>query len=209
MVTFFRHPFSRCRSHWRYEQSLCHRHELARYPYHHKYCTAHFLPKFGAVNDSAAHRAFAEAHCAEHVTRGLTRENGILDDPLPFVLSKLTFFGITERFLPSLCLFLYQAGRFDKALCDCSGLGYGQPLRLAASLPAPDGREAELLRQGRRHVPPLRLRDAELMRVTPRDVELYSQLLVELRKRVRTVEALTGSRIWDCPGSQHRGGGAT
>ena len=123
MVTFFRHPFSRCRSHWRYEQSLCHRHELARYPYHHKYCTAHFLPKFGAVNDSAAHRAFAAEHCAEHVTRGLTPENGMADGPLHFVLSKLTFFGITERFLPSLCLFLYQAGRFDKAQCDCSGLG--------------------------------------------------------------------------------------
>ena len=30
---------------------------------------------------------------------------------------------LTERFLPSLCLFLYQAGRFDRRLCSCGAHG--------------------------------------------------------------------------------------
>lgn len=208
LVSFFRHPFSRCRSHWRYEQALCHRRQLSRYPYQHKYCVEHFLPKYGAINDSATHRAFAHEYCADFMTRGLVATNGMPEGATNFLTSKLSFFGISERFLPSLCLFLFQAGRFDKAQCDCSGTGYGQPLRLASQLPEPDPREAELIRQGRRRMPSLWMRDSELMRLSAGDVEVYSQLVGELQRRIRTVEGLTGSRIWDCPGSHH-GNGAT
>ena len=57
-------------------------------------------------------------------------------------------------------------------------------------------------------MPSLWMKDSELMRLSAGDVEVYSQLVGELQRRVRTVEGLTGSRIWDCPGSHH-GNGAT
>ena len=104
-IGYYRHPFARCRSHWKYEQALCHRPQME---YHRRYCHGYFLPRFGAVNASATHAAFADRYCAEHASRTLGVANGVRVSAQRFVLQTFPFFGITEHFLESLCLFLYQ-----------------------------------------------------------------------------------------------------
>ena len=77
MLSFVRHPVSRCRSHWNYEQALCRRSNLG---VHAPFCTGYFLPNYGApakLHDVAAHTAFASEHCTEIVTRSLTAAHGV------------------------------------------------------------------------------------------------------------------------------------
>ena len=98
LLSFFREPASRCRSHWNYAQELCHRRPLG---VHEAYCRDVFLPRFGAVNETSTHRAFVEAHCSDRATRSLTPANGI-DDPLSFLQQNVSFVGIQVALAPCL-----------------------------------------------------------------------------------------------------------
>ena len=95
LVSFFRHPFARCRSHWKYEQSLCHR-PADRMAWHAHYCKHYFLPRYGAFNDTATHARFADEYCADKATRSLTAANG-MEDARGFLLRKLVLHRITEH----------------------------------------------------------------------------------------------------------------
>ena len=72
-----------------------------------RYCRDVFLPRFGAVNDSATHEAFVQAQCTERASRSLTPLNGI-DDPVRFLQRNVSFVGVHELFLESVCLLLHQ-----------------------------------------------------------------------------------------------------
>ena len=120
MLSFLRHPVSRCRSHWKYEQALCRRRALG---VHAPFCTSYFLPNYGSperLNDTAAHAAFAAEHCTELVTRSLTAQHGV-PSPRLLLTRRFAFFGLQERFLESVCLFLYQV--------------WGSPLPTSSYLP--------------------------------------------------------------------------
>jgi hypothetical protein len=194
ILSFIRHPVARCRSHFRYEHALCRRQPLGM---HQSYCVRVFLPRFGgaALNSSASHAAFADEYCTEQTSRSLTAANGI-PSARQFLLQRVAFFGLTEHFLPSLCLFLHQAGRFRRDLCTCPP--GGGPLRIERELPTTDPTEAELLRQGAIGVPPLRVSDESLLRRSPKDAELYRLGLRVLRLRVRALETRLNASIWEC-----------
>ena len=193
LIGFYRHPFARCRSHWKYEQALCHR---PRMEYHSGYCHGYFLPRFGAFNRSSTHVAFAEQYCREHTSRSLSAENGIHGPPHRFALEKLHFFGITEHFLESLCLFLYQVGRFRRDLCTCSGSA--RPLEIRRELQRQDPAEAELQRQGAAGVPALELSDEQLHGLNNGDLAMYHVLLHTLKQRVHLLEKTVNATIWAC-----------
>ena len=193
IISFVRHPLARCRSHWRYEQSLCHRKPLG---FHADYCNTHFLPKFGAVNNTATHVAFVAKHCTELASRSLTAANGI-PDARRFLLQTAKFVGITEHFLESVCLFLYQAGRFRRDLCTCDGAS-GRPLRVARELSPPDDFDLEMQRRGAVGIPPLRLNEAELERRSPADLKLYAQLLKAFKQRIFALEEAVNASVWSC-----------
>lgn len=196
MLSFFRHPVSRCRSHWRYEQALCRRSPLDG---HTSFCRDYFLPKFGLaekMNDTSAHAAFVAEHCTEHVTRSLVVANGVPSARLLFT-RRFAFFGMQEHFLESVCLFLWQAGRFRRDVCTCPP-GEHAPLRIEQELLPPDAKEAALLRAGSVGVPPLMLSDAELAARSPRDVVLYDTLLRVFRQRVRNMESRVNATVWGC-----------
>lgn len=193
IISFVRHPLARCRSHWRYEQALCHRSPLG---FHQEYCERHFLPRFGAFNRSATHAAFVAAHCTELASRSLSPANGIAD-PTTFLLQTARFVGVTEHFLESVCLFLYQAGRFRRDLCTCDGTS-GRPLRIARELQPPADFDVEMQRRGAVGVPPLRLSEAELLAHSPKDVKLYNTLLHTFRRRVMALERAVNASVWSC-----------
>ena len=85
-------------------QELCHRQPLG---IHEQYCKNDFLPRFGNANNTATHWAFVSEHCKEKSSRSLTAENSITD-PVAFLRDSLSYVGITEHFLESVCLLLYQ-----------------------------------------------------------------------------------------------------
>ena len=104
MLSFYRHPVARCRSHWKYEQALCRRRPLGM---HSDYCNGYFLPRFGGdkLHDTSAHEAFVTQYCTEIVSRSLTSANGIASPP-QLLLQRLVFFGLqvrNSRLLPGLC----------------------------------------------------------------------------------------------------------
>jgi len=199
MLSYLRHPIARCRSHWRYEQSLCRRRPLGM---HAQYCNKYFLPRYGgaAINDSRTHVAFAEQYCTEHVSRSLSPANGIAS-AVRFFVDQFAFVGISELFAPSLCLFLHQARRFRRDLCTCSP---GEPtLLIERELPPQNAYEEAMLRQGAVGVPPLMLNDADLRRRNPQDIAVYEAMLAALKHRVRALERQLNASILDC-GSRHR-----
>jgi uncharacterized membrane protein YgcG len=177
----------------RYEQSLCHRSPLG---FHAEYCNRYFLPKYGDVQNPATHVAFAAAHCTEVTSRSLTAANGI-PDARRFLLQTVKFVGITEHFLESVCLFLYQVGRFRRDLCTCDGTS-GRPLRVMRELPSPPEFDLEMQRRGAQGIPQLRLTDAELGRRSPNDEALYGELLRAFKHRIHALELAVNSSVWSC-----------
>ena len=98
-----RDPVARCRSHWLFDQRMC---RARRHVAHSReYCAA-FLRRFGAVGSAESHRAFAREHCRDQLAPALDGAG-----------AALRFVGIAERYAASLCLLLYDAGRFPRALC--------------------------------------------------------------------------------------------
>jgi hypothetical protein len=174
------------------------------------------------VNETATHEAFVAEYCTEHVTRSLTKSNlgvvrgvstgteaeagggggggGGADLASRWILDSLHFFGLTEYFDESVCLFLYQAGRFRRDLCTCAAAdaAVSGPLAIGQEVPPPDSNEAALQRWYGAGVPPLRLSDAQLRRRSPRDLSLYATLLRAFRERVRALEQRVNASVWQC-----------
>jgi hypothetical protein len=191
LISFYREPVARCRSHWAYEQELCHRQPLG---IHAAYCQGTFLPKYGNANSTAVQAAFVAEHCTELVSRSLTAANGVAE-PLAFLSSQLSFFGVTEHFLESVCLLLYQLGRFRRDMCTCEG---GETLHIARELRPPLNEVWKLNRLRAIGVPALRMSDAELRARSPADVALYDGLLRLFKRRMHQLEVAVKARVWAC-----------
>ena len=183
-----------------YEQSLCHR-SAEGLQGHEEYCRGYFLPRYGRYNDTSTHRAFAREYCAETATRSLSLANGI-DSALTFVQQNLAFFGLTEYFDESICLFLYQSGRFVRNLCTCAAGtrddGARPGLSIRRELPQISPIETEYSQQGAIGVPPLRLTKAELDEQSPNDLKLHWQLVDTFKQRVRSLERAVDAKVWGC-----------
>ena len=91
-----------------------------------RYCRDVFLPRFGAVNNSATHEAFVETQCTERASRSLTPRNGI-DDPVRFLQRNISFVGIHELFLESVCLLLHQVSDGSQKASDGSQMPTDDP----------------------------------------------------------------------------------
>mgnify|MGYP002823656286 CR=1 FL=1 len=102
VLVMVRDPVARCRSHWLFDQRMC---RARRHVAHSReYCAA-FLRRFGAVGSAESHRAFAREHCRDQFAPALDGAG-----------AALRFVGIAERYAASLCLLLYDAGRFPRGL---------------------------------------------------------------------------------------------
>ena len=123
----------------------------------------------------------------------------------------MPFVGVTEHFLESLCLFLFQVGRFRRDLCSCDAARQVAPagaaaevtLLLGRELVPPDLEEKAEMRRASDGVPALMVSDAELEVRSRNDLELYRVVVRTLRQRVRLVEAALNVSIWQC-GRAHR-----
>ena len=114
----------------------------------------------------------------------------------------LRFVGIAERYAASLCLLLYDAGRFPRELCACNGTA-----KLLAEAARPVDEQiassfkfkASLAASDVGHVPRLRLRRAELEALGATDVARYRAARAHFEARVREAEARVGQKFANCP----------
>ena len=188
VLVMVRDPVARCRSHWLFDQRMC---RARRHVAHSReYCAA-FLRRFGAVGSAESHRAFAREHCRDQFAPALDGAD-----------AALRFVGIAERYAASLCLLLYDAGRFPRELCACNGTA-----KLLAEAARPVDEQiassfkfkASLAASDVGHVPRLRLRRAELEALGATDVARYRAARAHFEARVREAEARVGQKFANCP----------
>ena len=188
VLVMVRDPVARCRSHWLFDQRMC---RARRHVAHSReYCAA-FLRRFGAVGSAESHRAFAREHCRDQLAPALDGAG-----------AALRFVGIAERYAASLCLLLYDAGRFPRELCACNGTA-----KLLAEAARPVDEQiassfkfkASLAASDVGHVPRLRLRRAELEALGAADVARYRAARAHFEARVREAEARVGQKFANCP----------
>ena len=188
VLVMVRDPVARCRSHWLFDQRMC---RARRHVAHSReYCAA-FLRRFGAVGSAESHRAFAREHCRDQLAPALDGAG-----------AALRFVGIAERYAASLCLLLYDAGRFPRELCACNGTA-----KLLAEAARPVDEQiassfkfkASLAASDVGHVPRLRLRRAELEALGATDVARYRAARAHFEARVREAEARVGQKFANCP----------
>ena len=188
VLVMVRDPVARCRSHWLFDQRMC---RARRHVAHSReYCAA-FLRRFGAVGSAESHRAFAREHCRDQLAPALDGAG-----------AALRFVGIAERYAASLCLLLYDAGRFPRELCTCNGTA-----KLLAEAARPVDEQiassfkfkASLAASHVGHVPRLRLKRAELEALGATDVARYRAARAHFEARVREAEARVGQKFANCP----------
>ena len=188
VLVMVRDPVARCRSHWLFDQRMC---RARRHVAHSReYCAA-FLRRFGAVGSAESHRAFAREHCRDQLAPALDGAG-----------AALRFVGIAERYAASLCLLLYDAGRFPRELCACNGTA-----KLLAEAARPVDEQiassfkfkASLAKSDVGHVPRLRLKRAELEALGAADVARYGAARAHFEARVREAEARVGQKFANCP----------
>ena len=188
VLVMVRDPVARCRSHWLFDQRMC---RARRHVAHSReYCAA-FLRRFGAVGSAESHRAFAREHCRDQLAPALDGAG-----------AALRFVGIAERYAASLCLLLYDAGRFPRELCACNGTA-----KLLAEAARPVDEQiassfkfkASLAKSDVGHVPRLRLGRAELEALGATDVARYRAARAHFEARVREAEARVGQKFANCP----------
>ena len=188
VLVMVRDPVARCRSHWLFDQRMC---RARRHVAHSReYCAA-FLRRFGAVGSAESHRAFAREHCRDQLAPALDGAG-----------AALRFVGIAERYAASLCLLLYDAGRFPRELCACNGTA-----KLLAEAARPVDEQiassfkfkASLAASDVGHVPRLRLKRAELEALGAADVARYRAARAHFEARVREAEARVGQKFANCP----------
>ena len=194
VLLLMREPGARCRSAWMYEQRLCHGliRGAGKDTISLEYCKQ-FREAYGSYNDTLSHYRFAHRFCNEFVAgdldgarltmRGLLRSGAV------------KYIGITDaHYEASICLLLFQLGRFPRDACSCDGSGQ----KLHALVQQHDQNRA---RRGP-GIPELRLSHADLERISPRDGEVYRDAWQEYARRVRAVEAAVGRPFLHCAASQ-------
>lgn len=203
-LTFYRDPYERCRSEWRYEQALCHPPGgLHTEPVHtQQHCRDWFLPRYGAYNYTSIHQAFVRRYCTDRISSDYER-NGVAFGALTRS-GRLLFLGLADDYFASTCLFWYQAGRFPFRECSCQAA--------TAALGDRTHDPAELIAKGLRRsytsasthgfdplgIPNLRLSREGFQRRNPGDVALYREAKALFDARVRVVEKRVGQRFSRC-----------
>ena len=200
LLTLYRDPVARCRSHWTYDQKLCHS-SFGQDAIRASFCTD-FLKMYGAVNNTAAHDAFAKVKC-DNVLASEFQQNGWPTDfdQLSETI-QLSFVGIAEEYEASLCLYLFQAGRFPHEGCTCDAARTLKPYLEKQGYDLGPRHAYALAHLQHIEVPPLRFSRAELERRSPMDMAFYQAARRQFEQRVRRVEEMTGTRFMT--GCEHR-----
>ena len=200
VFTFYRDPYDRCLSEWRYEQAVCHPPGgLHSRPKHTAdYCTSWFLPQFGRYNSTATHLAFVREYCTERISADYVRHG--LDFRELARSDRLLFVGIAEDYFASTCLFWYQAGRFPFDTCSCEGVRKAGKSSNALELEAKGLRRSFSYRSrfDPLGVPELKLSRDQFERRNVGDAALYREARAMFEIRVRMVEKRVGQRFSNC-----------
>lgn len=202
VLTFYRDPYERCISEWRYEQAQCHPPDgLETKPGATvQYCQGWFLPRFDQYNETLTHRSFVRVFCNERVSADYERHG--LDFRELARSDRLLFVGIKEDYFASICLFWYQTGQFPYDTCSCEAARearvrlnkselFAKGLRPSFSYSGPQARVP-----GR--MPGLRMSREEFERRSPNDVALYREALALFNIRVRQVESRVQQKFSGC-----------
>ena len=190
IVTMYRHPASRCRSHWAHMRDVC---VAAQRSPRVAWLQAHIN---GGANAGRCElypptreggRRFAETFC-RHSFIGDWESHGIPSPQAAYgwMKSHVAFWGLLEHYTSSLCLLWAQAGLRERlAECSCAESNASS---VGHHLGFVSGRFS-------RGVPSsLNLTDEEI--VHPPDLALYRLLEKGLEERVREVEQSTGLKLW-------------
>ena len=165
LLSFYRHPLERCRSHWEFMNRL----GPKRYS-----------------DDEAGHRDFANKRCNETYTSAYSTALG-RDSPesvFEWIERNVQFWGITEYYTASLCLFLYQIGHERFACCSCEDAGGGAL------------EEHHIGTRSQNYTAtPLSVSDGELAALSVDDLDLYERLRRAFVGRARWVERQSGVRF--------------
>ena len=172
LLSMYRHPIERCRSHWSFQNQVAGCAESPKRP---------SCRRIQALfpDTPAGHRRFVEQKCSDHTSAkyelefGLTRPGGVFE----WIQRNVPFWGITESYRASMCLLWFQAS---------------QPVRFAGCSCADAANSTTHLGpHGESGVSPLSLSDAELEKANVRDLALYALLRSSFERRVRLVEQHT------------------
>jgi len=181
LLTMYREPVDRCKSHWDY----------MHIEWEQKPSTAGKAFPFG--DSEKEHQKFVDAKCTNFYSAKFSTMDASLktaDAIADWYDRKVAFWGLSEQYATSLCLFYYQIGSSKFDGCGCKGN--------SSSLEALESDNAPQWLQNDRHgthgsrAHTLKLSDSELTSINQVDVDLYAKLKVGFEQRVQAVEQTTG-----------------
>ena len=193
LVTMYREPVDRCRSHWAYLHRLC------KDPL--KSQSDHCARMMKTYPDTAQGQLrFIQMSGTQ--SEGFQKWLNIRSPQVSFqwIQNNVHFWGVSDRYSLSLCLLWFQAGLTDKlnsSVCSCEAkrrrTQAGDPqvfVKHLNSAPMQKGNEARL-----------NVSDEYIASFLLPDIELFQLLRSEFMQRVRRMEIDTGISMYPCSSS--------
>jgi hypothetical protein len=187
LLAMYREPVARCRSSWAYDVLWKNVGNLSHEHYVRLRCASHYVGRFFGLPIRANRKASALYQ------RGRDNPQAAAHEVLRWLLRRLDFVGISERYDASLCLLWYVTGQrrqFQKA-CPCDSphrrKGLGKHTNSMTRLTA----EINLT-----HTPAhLNVSDAYIEGLAQADILLYRALDAVFVANVRRVESITRTQL--------------
>lgn len=171
LITYYRDPVDRCRSHWRYLAGRC----LHR-------C------RYGNLTKMGNQRAFVRDLC----TNFMSRQHALV----PAMGLKFAHVGLVDRFAASVCLLLFQMAMFPIDMCTCRGPHRDELLRRLQD--HTDRHDDEARAFAFYQLPDLRISDDDIRRHNDDDLALYKHAETTFLTQVRIVEHTLNVSFLDC-----------
>ena len=175
LLSMYRHPIERCKSHWHFQNQIAGCAESLEHP---------DCQRIQALfpDTPAGHRTFVQQKCTDHMSANYEHEFGLSRpaEVSEWIQRNLHFWGITEAYRASICLLYFQARQHARfAGCSCPDASKQTTTHLGSHIES--------------GVSPLSLSDGELEKANVRDLELYALLRSSFERRVRLVERHAGT----------------
>ena len=162
-----------------------------------EYC-AKFRALYGNFSDTRIHYQFVHRFCREFVAQDLDKSGFTFDGLI--ASQTIKFVGLADSYYEaSICLLLWQLGRFPADVCRCEG---GQPsAKQREMVSRHDQNRLPSAAHGQKRtsgIPELRVSSEDMQSIGPRDSVVYREAMHEFVRRVRAVEAYLGEPFMHC-----------